>query len=185
MLSVTIDWAQRDPYIIPPPLNQYYIQPWCEYCSRAVTSSGMDPGFPVWGLQTRWWWGGGDQCLTQALFGKNACENERTGSHLGGVPGTSPGSANAYGNKIGSHLHFSTIFFHPSMRLVPILHLCLVYIISLHHSVNGDFCGHSRFVLWHENLTTFVSWTFGLLPNLNPVRGGGWPELHNLMCRKQ
>ena len=30
-------------------------------------------------------------------------------------------------------------------------------LISLHHSVNGDFCGHSRFVLWHENLTTFVS----------------------------
>ena len=29
--------------------------------------------------------------------------------------------------------------------------------ISLHHSVNVDFCGHSRFVLWHENLTTFVS----------------------------
>ena len=29
--------------------------------------------------------------------------------------------------------------------------------ISLCHSVNGDFCGHSRFVLWHENLTTFVS----------------------------
>ena len=28
---------------------------------------------------------------------------------------------------------------------------------SLRHSVNGDFCGHSRFVLWHENLTTFVS----------------------------
>ena len=31
--------------------------------------------------------------------------------------------------------------------------------ISLCHSMNGDFCGHSRFVLWHENLTTFVSWT--------------------------
>ena len=29
--------------------------------------------------------------------------------------------------------------------------------VSLRHSVNGDFCGHSRFVLWHENLTTFVS----------------------------
>ena len=33
------------------------------------------------------------------------------------------------------------------------------HIISLRHSVNGDFCGHSRFVLWHQNLTTFVSWT--------------------------
>ena len=32
-------------------------------------------------------------------------------------------------------------------------------LISLRHSVNRDFCGHSRFVLWHENLTTFVSWT--------------------------
>ena len=32
-------------------------------------------------------------------------------------------------------------------------------IVSLRHSVNGDFCGHSRFVLWHQNLTTFVSWT--------------------------
>ena len=30
-------------------------------------------------------------------------------------------------------------------------------LVSLRHSVNGDFCGHSRFVLWHENLTTFVS----------------------------
>ena len=30
-------------------------------------------------------------------------------------------------------------------------------LISLRHSVNGNFCGHSRFVLWHENLTTFVS----------------------------
>ena len=30
-------------------------------------------------------------------------------------------------------------------------------IISLCHSMNRDFCGHSRFVLWHENLTTFVS----------------------------
>ena len=34
-----------------------------------------------------------------------------------------------------------------------------MHLISLRHSVNGDFCGHSRFVLWHENLTTFVSWT--------------------------
>ena len=39
--------------------------------------------------------------------------------------------------------------------------------------MNGDFCGHSRFVLWHENLTTFVSSTLGLLPNLNPGGGGG------------
>ena len=30
-------------------------------------------------------------------------------------------------------------------------------LVSLRHSMNGDFCGHSRFVLWHENLTTFVS----------------------------
>ena len=33
----------------------------------------------------------------------------------------------------------------------------LIQIFSLRHSVNGDFSGHSRFVLWHENLTTFVS----------------------------
>ena len=33
----------------------------------------------------------------------------------------------------------------------------VICFISLRHSVNGDFCGHSRFVLWHENLTTFVS----------------------------
>ena len=26
-------------------------------------------------------------------------------------------------------------------------------IISLRHSVNGEFCGHSRFVLWHQNFT--------------------------------
>ena len=32
-----------------------------------------------------------------------------------------------------------------------------VILVSLHHSVNRDFCGHSRFVLWHESLTTFVS----------------------------
>ena len=32
-----------------------------------------------------------------------------------------------------------------------------INLVSLRHSVNGDFCGHSRFVLWHENLTTFVS----------------------------
>ena len=50
-------------------------------------------------------------------------------------------------------------------------------LISLRHSVNGDFCGHSRFVLWHENLTTFVSWTLGLLPNLNP--GGGVALIHS------
>ena len=30
--------------------------------------------------------------------------------------------------------------------------------ISLRHSVNGDFCGYSSFVLWHQYLTTFVSW---------------------------
>ena len=48
-----------------------------------------------------------------------------------------------------------------------------ISIISLRHSVNGDFCGHSRFVVWHENLTTFVSLTLGLLPNLNPGGGGG------------
>ena len=35
--------------------------------------------------------------------------------------------------------------------------LLLSVVICLRHSVNGDFCGHSRFVLWHENLTTFVS----------------------------
>ena len=47
------------------------------------------------------------------------------------------------------------------------MHVCLKHhsyvcqnnFVSLRHSVNGDFCGHSRFVLWHENLTTFVSWT--------------------------
>ena len=43
--------------------------------------------------------------------------------------------------------------------------------ISLRHSVNGDFCGHSRFVLWHENLTTFVSWT--LAKSESCVVGGG------------
>ena len=42
--------------------------------------------------------------------------------------------------------------------------------ISLRHSVNGDFCGHSRFVLWHENLTTFVSWT---LAKSESLLGGG------------
>ena len=52
-------------------------------------------------------------------------------------------------------------------------------IISLRHSVNGDFCGHSRFVLWHQNLTTFVSWTLGLLPNLNPAGGGGGVHLNS------
>ena len=25
--------------------------------------------------------------------------------------------------------------------------------------VNGNFCDHSSFVLWCQNLTTFVSWT--------------------------
>ena len=44
-------------------------------------------------------------------------------------------------------------------------------LISLRHSVNGDFCGHSRFVLWHENLTTFVSWT---LDFWTPAKSESW-----------
>ena len=44
--------------------------------------------------------------------------------------------------------------------------------ISLRHSVNGDFCGHSRFVLWHENLTTFVSWTLAKSESCGWVGGG-------------
>ena len=46
-------------------------------------------------------------------------------------------------------------------------------LISLRHSLNGDFCGHSRFVLWHQNLTTFVSWT--LAKSESCGGGGGWP----------
>ena len=50
--------------------------------------------------------------------------------------------------------------------------VCGIYnVISLHHSMNGDFCGHSRFVLWHENITTFVSWTLAKSESW----GGGWP----------
>ena len=45
--------------------------------------------------------------------------------------------------------------------------------ISLRHSVNGDLCGHSRFVLWHENLTTFVSWTLAKCESLGGGGGGG------------
>ena len=39
--------------------------------------------------------------------------------------------------------------------------LCPIHplVISLCHSVNGDFCDHSGFVIWHQNLITFVSWT--------------------------
>ena len=45
-------------------------------------------------------------------------------------------------------------------RTIPDMHIIHgSSVVSLRHSVNGDFCGHSRFVLWHENLTTFVSWT--------------------------
>ena len=44
--------------------------------------------------------------------------------------------------------------------------------ISLCPSVNRDFCGHSRFVLWHQNLTTFVSWTLAKSDSLGE---GGWP----------
>ena len=46
-------------------------------------------------------------------------------------------------------------------------------LISLRHSVNGDFCGHSRFVLWHQNLTTFVSWTLAKSESCGGVGGGG------------
>ena len=47
-----------------------------------------------------------------------------------------------------------------------------VCIISLRHSVNGDFCDHSSFLPWHQNLTTFVSWTCGWGVG---GKGGGWP----------
>ena len=43
--------------------------------------------------------------------------------------------------------------------------LCLCHIcqherkvlVSPRHNVNGDFCDHSSFLPWHENLTTFVN----------------------------
>ena len=49
---------------------------------------------------------------------------------------------------------------YPQLQIVPTLHKVdntNTTLISLCHSVNEDFCGHSRFVLWHENLTKFVS----------------------------
>ena len=49
---------------------------------------------------------------------------------------------------------------YPQLQIVPTLHKVdntNTTLISLRHSVNEDFCGHSRFVLWHENLTKFVS----------------------------
>ena len=45
--------------------------------------------------------------------------------------------------------------------------------ISLRHSVNGDLCGHSSFVLWHQNLTTVVSWTLAKSESCGGG-GGGW-----------
>ena len=53
-------------------------------------------------------------------------------------------------------------------------------LLSLRHPVNGDFCDHSSFVFWHQNLTTFVSWTFAKFENsgegLALIQVKGWPE---------
>ena len=49
--------------------------------------------------------------------------------------------------------------------------ICTLKLISLRHSVNEDFCRHSSFVLWHQNLTTFVSWTFAKSESCG--KGGG------------
>ena len=46
---------------------------------------------------------------------------------------------------------------------------------SLRHSVNGDFCSHSSFVLWHQNRTTFVE-------SESCSEGGGGV---NFICRRQ
>ena len=45
-----------------------------------------DPGFPVGGRRPHW----GRQPLSQVLFGKNVCENERIGSHCGEVASGAP-----------------------------------------------------------------------------------------------
>ena len=45
--------------------------------------------------------------------------------------------------------------------------------ICLRHFVNGDFCGHSSFVLWHQNLTTFDSWTLAKSESCGGGGGGG------------
>ena len=53
----------------------------------------VDPGFPIEGGAKPL---GGHQLLMQALFGENACENERIGSHWGGhVLAVPPRSTNA------------------------------------------------------------------------------------------
>ena len=57
--------------------------------------------------------------------------------------------------KYNANVMVSLLFVSTSESEVQINYL--LSIISLRHSVNGDFCGHSRFLLWHENLTTFVS----------------------------
>ena len=51
-----------------------------------------DPGFPIGGVHPL----GGHGPPTWALFGENVCENERIGSHRGGVRrARPPRSANA------------------------------------------------------------------------------------------
>ena len=50
-----------------------------------------DPGFLVGGAWTHW--GGGHGLPTQALFGKNVCQNERIGSCSGGGGGSCTGHA--------------------------------------------------------------------------------------------
>ena len=46
-----------------------------------INDAGADPGFPIG--RGPWTHFGGRGPPTSVLFGKNVCENERTGSHRG------------------------------------------------------------------------------------------------------
>ena len=63
--------------------------------------------------------------------------------------------------------------------IVVLIHAkCFIFsrLFSLRHSVNGDFCGHSSFVLWHENnhICQLNSWT--------PAKSESWGLGVGLNC---
>ena len=54
----------------------------CAYMRDINAYAGVDPGFPVGGVDLFW---GGHGPQTQMLFSENVCENNRIGSHGGRV----------------------------------------------------------------------------------------------------
>ena len=78
----------------------HFITAMCLMYLKDRARSVADPGFPIGGIDQV----GGHRPQIRAPFGENICQNERTGSHGGCVPGMPARSAYVNASMVGIRL---------------------------------------------------------------------------------